>query len=258
MDKVTAVKVTVVKIGGNVIDDESAIGQFLKDFSKIPGLKVLVHGGGKVATQMAKQLEIPQTMIEGRRVTDAETLKVITMVYGGLVNKKIVAGLQALGVSALGVTGADADLIRSKKRAPKPIDYGFVGDVEKVNLSALENWLNQGIVPVVAPLTHDGSGQILNTNADSMATAIAVELSKMYSVTLLYSFEKSGVLLDVNDESSVIPKLNFEYYQKLREEKKIFEGMIPKLDNAFVSIRSGVSEVIIGKTGSVGTRITHE
>lgn len=251
-------KLTVVKIGGHVIDDESALTQFLKDFSAIPGLKVLIHGGGKVATTMAKQLGLPQTMIEGRRVTDAETLKLITMVYGGLVNKKIVSKLQALGVPSLGVTGADSDLIRAKMRSPVPIDYGFVGDVEKVNLAALTAWLSQGLMPVIAPLTHDGSGQILNTNADSIATAVAIELSKKYKVTLLYAFEKSGVLLDVNDESSMIPKLNYSTYQQLKADRKIFEGMIPKLDNAFQSIRSGVSEVIIGKANKTGTSITHE
>lgn len=249
---------TVVKIGGHVIDDELSLHQFLRDFAAIEGFKVLIHGGGKVATQMAKQLGIPQTMIEGRRVTDSETLKIITMVYGGLVNKKIVANLQALGVATLGVTGADSDLIRSKKRSSTPIDYGFVGDVEKVNLPVLNSWLLQGLVPVIAPLTHDGHGQILNTNADSMARAVAIELSKKYKVTLLYAFEKSGVLMDVNDESSVIPQITHAFYQKLREEKKIFEGMIPKLDNAFLSIRSGVSEVIIGKANKTGTRITHE
>jgi len=241
-----------------VIDDDTALGEFLKDFSQIAGLKILVHGGGKVATTMAKQLGLPQTMIEGRRVTDVETLKLITMVYGGLVNKKLVARLQALETPAIGVTGADADLIRAKKRATTPIDYGFVGDVEKVNLAVLSQWLSQGLIPVIAPLTHDGHGQILNTNADSIATAVAIELSKKFKVTLLYAFEKSGVLLDVNNESSVIPKLTHAAYQELRQAKKIFEGMIPKLDNAFLSIRSGVSEVIIGKTNKTGTRITHE
>lgn len=250
-------KITVVKIGGNVIDNETAIAQFLKDFSQLDGLKVLVHGGGKVATTLAKQMGIPQTMIEGRRVTDAETLKIITQVYTSL-NKKIVANLIELKVPAIGITGSDAKLIRSKKRSAVPIDYGFVADIEQVNLQGFDYLITQGLVPVIAPLTNDGNGQILNTNADSIATAVAIALSKKFAVTLLYSFEKSGVLLDVNDESSVISKLNFESYKKLRAEKKIFEGMIPKLDNAFLSIQSGVSEVIIGKTGSPGTRITHE
>jgi acetylglutamate kinase len=256
VDKMNAPKITVVKIGGHVIDDDQALNSFLKEFSAISGLKVLIHGGGKVATTIAKQIGIPQTMIEGRRVTDAETLKVITMVYGGLVNKKIVASLQSLGIPSLGVTGADSDLIRSKKRSTIPIDYGFVGDVEKVNFSALDHWISQGLVPVVAPLTHDGQGQILNTNADSIATAIAVSLSQKYEVTLFYAFEKKGVLMDVSDESTAIPEMNFEFYQKLRAEKKIFEGMIPKLDNAFLSIRSGVTQVIIGKNSENGTRIT--
>lgn len=249
--------ITVVKIGGHVIDDETALSGFLQDFVRIPGKKILVHGGGKVATQMAKKMDIPQTMIEGRRVTDAETLKIITMVYGGLVNKRIVTQLHSLGLTALGVTGADADLIRSKKRSSIPMDYGWVGDVEKVNERILSQWLDQGMVPVIAPLTHDGKGQILNTNADSIANAIAVALSKKFSVTLFYAFEKKGVLLDVNDESTSIPVLNYETYQKLRADQKIFEGMIPKLDNAFFSIQSGVERVIIGSSSETGTKIVY-
>lgn len=249
--------ITVVKIGGHVIDHPPALQDFLSDFSKIKGKKVLIHGGGKVATQVASKLDIPQTMIDGRRVTDGETLNVITMVYGGLVNKRIVAKLQSLGVNAIGITGADANLIRSKKRKSSPVDYGYVGDIEEVNLELLSSLIEQGLMPVVAPLTHDGEGQILNTNADSIATGIAVSLSKKFKVTLFYAFEKKGVLLDVNDESTSIPVLDFGKYQELKSQNKIFEGMIPKLDNAFTSIRSGVDQVIIGKNAETGTRIVH-
>ena len=256
MDK-TSSTITVVKIGGHVIDDEAALNEFLKKFALIPGLKVLVHGGGKVATTKAKQLGIPQTMIEGRRVTDVETLKIIVEVYRAL-NQKIVAILQSLGVSATGVSGTDSETICSRKRSIIPIDYGFVGDIESVSLARFEKLIDEGFIPVVAPLTQDVNSQVLNTNADSIATAVAVALSKKYKTSLFYVFEKKGVLLDVSDESSYIPELNFNLYQQLRAEKKIFEGMIPKLDNSFLSIRSGVSEVLIGKVGEAGTRIVYE
>ena len=257
MDKKVSPQLTVVKIGGHVIDDETALGEFLQSFAAIPGLKVLAHGGGKVATTMAKQLGIPQTMIEGRRVTDAETLKVITKVYREL-NASIVERLRILGVSAVGVAGTDHRVIRSRKRPTIPIDYGFVGDIEQVGLDSFSQWIDQGLIPVVAPLTQDASGQVLNTNADSIATSVAIELSKKFRVSLFYAFEKKGVLLDVSDENSLIPELNFKLYQKLRAEHKIFEGMIPKLDNSFLSIQSGVAEVIIGRVGKTGTRIIYE
>lgn len=258
--------VTVVKIGGHVINDGKSLNQVLSLFAGLPGLKVLIHGGGKLATNLATQLQVKQTMIEGRRVTDVETLKIITMVYGGLVNKTMVAQLQASGVSAIGVTGADCDLIRSRKRPTTPIDYGFVGDVETVNTARLKQWLEEGMVPVVAPITHDGQGQLLNTNADTIATSIAIALSAHYQVSLVYSFEKSGVLTDVNDESTVIGEINPSLYKTLKAEGKIFEGMIPKLDNAFRSISAGVDRVILGKaevlpalvSGQAGTRLVHE
>ena len=199
----------------------------------------------------------PQTMIEGRRVTDAETLKIIVEVYRAL-NQKIVAILQSLGVSATGISGTDPVTICSRKRSIIPIDYGFVGDIESVSLARFEKLIDEGIIPVVAPLTQDVNSQVLNTNADSIATAVAVALSKKYKTSLFYVFEKKGVLLDVSDENSYIPELNFNLYQQLRAEKKIFEGMIPKLDNSFLSIRSGVSEVLIGKVGEAGTRIVYE
>ena len=257
---------TLVKIGGNVIDDESALRLFLSHFSKIKGAKILVHGGGKLATDLAQKLDMPQTMIDGRRVTDPETLKIATMVYGGLINKSIVAGLEALSVSTVGLTGADFNLIRSKKRRATEVDYGLVGDIEAVNGEKLIALLEEGHTPVLAPLTHDGAGQLLNTNADTIASAVAVELSTHFQVSLIYTFEKSGVLLDVNDEKSLIPAINFSQFQILQKEGKIFAGMIPKLVNAFLALKSGVNAVILGKADllpelldrSSGTRLTYE
>jgi acetylglutamate kinase len=259
-------ELTVVKIGGHIINDDAALNRVLKHFAALGGPKVLIHGGGNLATTLAKKLNLEQTMIEGRRVTDSETLKIITMVYAGLVNKTMVAKLQGSGVDAIGVTGADGDLIRSKKRAPEPIDFGYVGVVQKVKFESLEGWLSQGMVPVIAPVTHDGQGQLLNTNADTIATMVAISLSQKYAVSLVYTFEKSGVLADVADESSVFTKINEKMFQELKSTGKIFEGMIPKLDSAFQSIQSGVDRVILGKadflpdlvTGKAGTRLTHE
>jgi acetylglutamate kinase len=260
--------ITIVKIGGHVIDHKNALSNVLTHFSVLPGHKILVHGGGKLATEFAARLEVPQTMIDGRRVTDEETLKIATMVFAGLVNKNMVAALEARGLSALGVTGADADLIRAKKREVSKVDYGYVGDVESVRADRLLAWLNQGLTPVVAPITHNGKGQLLNTNADTIANAIAKTLSKdsrKFKVTLIYCFEKSGVLLDVENEDSVIREMNLKKFQSLKAEHKIFAGMIPKLENAFQAIGVGVNQVIIGKaedlpqlmSGSAGTRITH-
>ncbi|MDO8367654.1 MAG: acetylglutamate kinase [Saprospiraceae bacterium] len=237
----------VVKIGGNIVDDASRLDGFLATFAALPSPKILVHGGGKIATQLAEKLVIPQTMIEGRRVTDAETLCVAVMVYGGLVNKQIVAKLQALGCSSIGVCGADGDLMRAHKRKHASIDYGFVGDVETVNEPLIDRWLGQGLTPVVAPLTHDGQGQLLNTNADTIAQEIAQAMSQAFHVELIFGFEKSGVLLNVNDLSSRIPVLDFAAYQKLKSRKIITEGMIPKLDNAFSALKKGVRKVIIGQ-----------
>jgi acetylglutamate kinase len=245
-------KLYVIKIGGNIIDDEQKLLLFLKSFatifSQLHGLRViLVHGGGKLASKMAAQLGIEQQMVDGRRITDAETLRIVTMVYAGLINKNIVAQLQANGCNSLGLCGADGNVIQSHKRSHPTIDYGFVGDVDVVNTTLLKSLLQQNMAAVLAPITHDGKGQLLNTNADTIAQETAKALSSLYDVELIYSFEKNGVLLDVNDENSVIPTLTKSYYEELKDKQLIFAGMIPKLDNAFAAINSGVSKVIIGK-----------
>jgi acetylglutamate kinase len=244
----------VIKIGGNIIDDDVKLKSFLQHFTEIQGKKILVHGGGKLATQLAKDLGIEQAMVEGRRITDAPTLKIVTMVYAGFINKNIVAQLQSFGSNAIGFTGADANLIKAHKRLPsasKGIDYGFVGDVDEVTTSAIEPLLAQEITIVIAPITHDGKGQLLNTNADTIAQSIATAMVGKYEVSLLYCFEKNGVLLNANDDDSVIPNINPMYFQKLKEEQLIFDGMIPKLENAFAALDKGVEKVIIGKAESI-------
>lgn len=256
----------VVKIGGNIIDDEKKLSSFLQDFAALDGLKILVHGGGKLATRMAEQMNIPQQMVDGRRITDAETLKIVTMVYAGYINKNIVAQLQKHGCNAIGITGADGNTIQAHKRKHSTLDYGFVGDVDVVNAPLLKILLDQGITIVMAPITHDSQAQLLNTNADTIAQELANGLSKYFEVQLVYSFEKSGVLLDANDDSTVINSINPAYYQQLKTEQKIFAGMIPKLDNAFAALNQGVRKVIIGKAeelqkliaGVSGTSIVHE
>ncbi len=256
----------VIKIGGNIIDDEQRLAAFLYSFSSLKGKKILVHGGGKLATKLAADLNIPQQMVDGRRITDAETLKIITMVYAGLINKNIVAALQMHGTNAIGLTGVDGNLILSEKRKNSSIDYGFVGDVKKVNDGFLLSLLNNDITVVIAPVTHDGQGSLLNTNADTIAQEIATAMAAHFAVNLIYSFEKTGVLTDVNDENSLIPLLTMPLYKQYREEQKIFAGMIPKLDNAFAAIASGVNRVTIGKAeelealteGRTGTILTHE
>ncbi|MDP9230745.1 MAG: acetylglutamate kinase, partial [Bacteroidota bacterium] len=220
----------IIKIGGNVIDDEKKLSDFLKEFSKLNVHKILVHGGGKLATKIAEQLGIPQQMPDGRRITDAETLKIITMVYAGYINKNIVAQLQANGCNALGLTGADGNTIQAHKRNHPSIDYGFAGDVDGINADLLQTLLSQNITVVFAPVTHNKKGQLLNTNADTIAQELAKGLSKLYDVTLIYSFEKSGVLLNTDDDTSVIDSLTHSNYVKLKSEQKIFTGMIPKLD----------------------------
>jgi acetylglutamate kinase len=260
--------INIIKIGGNIVDSAAELDAFLESFAALEGPKVLVHGGGKVATKIGESLGIESRYVDGRRITDAATLDLVTMVYGGLINKKIVARLQSLGCNAIGVTGADANLIPAAKRPVKEVDYGFVGDVKsaKINATSWQLLLNHGLVPVVAPLTHDEAGAMLNTNADTMAQEVAKALSSIYQVNLIYSFEKSGVLLDVNDEQSRIPVLQASYYQQLKTEQKIFAGMIPKLDNAFAAIGNGVHKVIIGNArelkqliaGTAGTTIIHE
>ncbi len=245
-------KLFVIKVGGKIVEEENTLKQLLSDFSKIAGYKILVHGGGRSATKIAEQLGIESKMVDGRRITDAKTLQVVTMVYGGLVNKNIVAGLQALGINALGMTGADMDVIRSVKRPVKDIDYGFVGDVKQVGDERLDLLLKQDIVPVLAPLTHDGRGNMLNTNADTIAAETAQAMSKHYDVTLIYCFEKKGVLMDEKDDASVISSLDRNRYKKYVEDGIIQGGMIPKLDNAFVSIDKGVSEVVITQASALG------
>jgi acetylglutamate kinase len=256
----------VVKIGGNIIDDEKKLSSFLEDFAALDGMKILVHGGGKLATRMAEQMNIPQQMVDGRRITDAETLKIVTMVYAGYINKNIVAQLQKHGCNAIGMTGADGNAIQAHKRKHATLDYGFVGDVDAVNASLLKNLLDQGITIVMAPITHDGQAQLLNTNADTIAQELANGLSKFFDVQLIYTFEKSGVLLNADDDTTVIPSINPAYYEQLKREQKIFAGMIPKLDNAFAALNQGVKKVIIGKAEELqkliavqsGTSIVHE
>ncbi|MEY3433523.1 MAG: acetylglutamate kinase [Bacteroidota bacterium] len=239
-------KITIIKVGGNIIDDVERLALFLQEFNTINGKKILVHGGGKLATELAKQLQIPQEMVDGRRITSAETLKVVTMVYAGLINKNIVSRLNALGSKSIGITGADGLSILAHKRKHATIDYGFVGDVDAVNNNFLLQLLDQGLSVVVAPITQDEQGQLLNTNADTIAQELAKALAKTENVTLIYSFEKKGVLLDVLDDESVIKRIDKGYYQTLKEKKAIVDGMIPKLDNAFQAIEAGVSKVIIG------------
>jgi acetylglutamate kinase len=244
----------VIKIGGNIIDDSMKLENFLQQFTAFTAKKILVHGGGKLATQLAKDLGIEQEMVEGRRITDLATLKIVTMVYAGFINKNIVAQLQANNNNAIGFTGADANLIRAHKRLPsasKGIDYGFVGDVDEVNTAAIEPLLAQNIAIVVAPITHDGKGQLLNTNADTIAQSIATSLCNKYEVSLIYCFEKAGVLLDANDDNSVIPTINPAYFNQLKEAQLIFAGMIPKLENAFAALEKGVEKVVIGKAESI-------
>lgn len=249
-------KVTVVKVGGAIVEDEAQLAQLISDFSHIEGPKVLVHGGGRRATKVAAQLGIESHMVGGRRITDADMLSVVTMVYGGLVNKHLVAMLQANGVNAVGLTGADMDIIRSHKRPlkkmmvdgeEKMIDFGFVGDVDRADGKAISMLLEQGIVPVIAPLTHDGQGNILNTNADTMASEVAKALSSVSDniVTLIYSFEKKGVLSNPDDDDSVIPVITHESFVKLRDDGTISGGMLPKIENALAAIDAGVSQVII-------------
>jgi len=272
----------VIKIGGNIIDDEAKLSSFLKSFAEIEGNKILVHGGGKLATKLAEKMGVKQKLIDGRRITDAETLKIVTMVYAGYVNKSIVARLQSYHCNAIGLSGVDGDIILAHKRNHPVIDYGYVGDVDSVNSPLLRTLLGQSLALVFAPITHDQNGQLLNTNADTIAQEIAKAMTSDFDVTLIYSFEKSGVLLNVDDESTVIKKLNWEEYQKLKAPStsllglaqtgsdgdggKIFAGMIPKLDNAFAALNSGVSKVIIGNAeelqklvdGLAGTTISNE
>lgn len=249
----------VFKISGNIVDNPEALDNFLADYAKYEGKKILVHGGGKIATKISAALGIETVMIDGRRVTDKATIDVVTMVYAGGVNKSIVAKLQGLGVNAWGVCGADGVIMPADKRPVKTVDYGFVGDVrvDDINTKALDMLIDNGYSVVVAPITIDKSGQLLNTNADTVAQSVATAMSKLYEVELVYLFEKSGVLLDINDEASVIAEINKSYYEELKAEKKIFDGMLPKIDNAFTAIDKGVKSVRICNSinGDKGTVI---
>lgn len=257
-------KLYVIKIGGNIVDNPALLTNFLAAFSTIEGQAILVHGGGKLATSLAAKLGVEQTMVEGRRITDGETLKIVTMVYAGYINKNIIAQLQAMHVNAIGLSGVDGNLIKAHKRINANIDFGFVGDIDEVNTRFIHQQLLNNTRLVIAPITHDGAGQLLNTNADTIAQTIATAMSDTYKVHLVYGFEKEGVLADVNNEDSVISSINNLTYSQLKKENVIFEGMIPKIDNAFLALYGGVQSVIIGKAeklielmnGTAGTTIT--
>lgn len=242
---------TIIKVGGKIVEEPDTLAALITDFAAIPGLKLLVHGGGRSATRLASQLGIEQKMVDGRRITDADTLRIVTMVYGGLVNKNIVCSLQAKGINAIGLTGADMDIIRSHRRPAGAIDYGFVGDVDRVDAKAIARLLDAGLVPVIAPLSHDGKGSMLNTNADTIASEVAQALAPLFNTTLTFCFEKAGVLADQDDDNSVIKKINRATYQQLRDQNIIAGGMIPKLDNAFKALDSGVKEVVITRADAI-------
>src|SRR5471030_23044 len=244
----------IIKIGGNVIDNSENLHNFLKDFTALEGYKILVHGGGKVATQISETFGIEAKLIEGRRITDIETLRVVTMVYGGLINKNIVAQLQRFGNNAIGLTGADGNFIRTNKRPVKTIDYGFVGDIDENSIDAesISKLMKAGFTPVFCALTHDGEGQLLNTNADTIASALAVSLADLFETTLIYCFEKKGVLQDIDDDDSIIRELDPARYEELKLKQIIHSGMLPKLDNAFTAIACGVKAVVIGRSDELG------
>jgi acetylglutamate kinase len=256
----------IVKIGGNVIDDEVKLLSFIKEFAAIKGHKILVHGGGKMATRVAESMGISQQMIEGRRITDAETLKVVTMVYAGYINKNITAQLQAAGCNAIGLSGADGNVIKAHKRVHPITDYGFAGDVDEVNASLIRQLLEQNISIVFCPITHDASGLLLNTNADTIAQEVAKAMSAFYEVSLIYCFEKPGVLMDAEDDGSVIEKIDLESFVTLKGKNIISEGMVPKLQNAFTALEAGVQHIRIGHAGQLrqlvnrrsGTSIVNE
>ncbi|SDR86348.1 N-acetylglutamate kinase [Polaribacter sp. KT25b] len=241
-------KLSIIKIGGNIIEDETSLNDFLKLFSNLEGHKILVHGGGKRATHIASKLGIESKMVNGRRITDAETLEVITMVYGGLVNKNVVAKLQALNIDAIGLTGADINSIKSEKRPVKEVDFGFVGDVKEIAHNSIDKLIKADFTPVFCAITHNGNGQLLNTNADTIASTIAVGMSEIYETSIYFCFELNGVLRDFNDKNSVVKVINSKTYQKLLVDKIITDGMIPKLDNCFDALNNGVSRVNIGNT----------
>ncbi|MGK0254218.1 MAG: acetylglutamate kinase [Mariniflexile sp.] len=241
-------KLSIVKIGGNIIEDDTSLNAFLKLFANLKGKKILVHGGGKRATHMAAKLGIESKMVNGRRITDAKTLEVITMVYGGLVNKNIVAQLQVLQVDAIGLTGADINSICSEKRPVKEVDFGFVGDVKKVNHNAIDKLIQADFTPVFCAITHDGKGQLLNTNADTIASQVAVGMSELYETSIYYCFELNGVLKDINDKNSVVKHIDIALYKELLEQGIIADGMLPKLENCFDALKHGVKTINMGNT----------
>jgi len=246
-------RLTIIKVGGKVVEDTQQLNLLLDQFNRFSGNKILVHGGGNTATEVAGKLGIETELVDGRRITSKSMLDVVTMVYGGLVNKKIVAGLQARGCNAIGLTGADLNLISAIKRPVGDIDYGFVGDINDVNSRELRLMLNENVVPVVAPLTHDGKGSLLNTNADTIAAELAIELSGHYSTFLFYCFDKPGVLLDPDDDSKIIYELQAEQFNDYKQKGVISTGMLPKLDNGFRAKRNGVKEVLITNTENLST-----
>ena len=247
-------KLTIVKVGGKIVEEPDSLKQLLFDFSKIEGYKVLVHGGGRSATTLATRLGITSKMVNGRRITDSDMLKVVTMVYGGLVNKQIVAGLQAIGVNGLGLSGCDLNYIRSEKRPVTDVDYGFVGDIKEINADILVDLILKGVVPVLAPLTHDNAGNLLNTNADTIAGEVAKALAAFFDVTLIYCFEKKGVLLNENDDESVITKLTGQLFKQYVTDGIIQGGMIPKLENSFDALKAGVKLVVITRADMIGNK----
>lgn len=251
---------TIIKVGGKIVENSESLNALLKDFAAVDGKKLLVHGGGRSATQMAARLGVETKMVDGRRITDEAMLEVVTMVYGGLVNKRIVAGLQALGIDAVGLTGADMNIVLSDKRKVSAVDYGWVGDVKRVNAEAVATLIESGCCPVVAPLTHDGCGHMLNTNADAMAGEMAKAMAAHYDVTLMFCFEKPGVLADENDDSSLIPTITPAVLDDLKCRGVVSGGMIPKLDNAIACVSAGVESVVITQADRIadpyaGTKI---
>lgn len=270
-DVILPMKLTLVKVGGGIVENEASLQALLDKFAHIEGLKVLVHGGGRSATKVAEQLGISQTMIGGRRITDAETLKVVTMVYAGLVNKNIVAQLQARGINALGLTGADMNVIESHRRPLKKVkmedgttqevDYGYVGDIDRVNAELLGDLIAKGVVPVLSPIGHDAHGSLLNTNADTIAAETAKALAQHFDVTLMFCFEKKGVLRDAEDDDSVIPSITASEFPQLVEQGIVSGGMLPKLENSFNAIAAGVKQVVITLADAIdqpeaGTHLT--
>jgi acetylglutamate kinase len=247
-------KLTVIKIGGEIINNPEQLQAFLADFSHLNEPKVLVHGGGKIATALSAKLGIETRMQEGRRITTKENLEVVTMVYAGLINKNITASLQSQQCNAIGLSGADASVIVASKRPSKPLDYGYVGDIQSINSKVIDTFVQSQMVPVFSAICHDGKGQLLNTNADTIATEIAIAMSEKYDTELIYCFDKKGVLMDVNDDDSVVGKINTDVYRNLREQKVIHDGMLPKMENAFHALNHKVSKVMIGNTDFIKDR----